>query len=153
MCKNRCFAIVAFLLTAAVSVFAAGQIRAAETSDKITAKEKEQKLIAVLQSDAAPQEKAIACKRLAVYGTKDAVPALAALLSNEQLASWARIALEAIPDPAGDALDEVWQREWEENLVKQIEHDDDIDFLSQPIRLRPVRDPEGEGNGVGNRHN
>jgi RNA polymerase sigma-70 factor (ECF subfamily) len=25
--------------------------------------------------------------------------------------------LEAIPDPAGDALDEVWQREWEENLM------------------------------------
>jgi RNA polymerase sigma-70 factor (ECF subfamily) len=26
-------------------------------------------------------------------------------------------AWEAIPDPAGDALDEQWQREWEENLV------------------------------------
>ena len=26
-------------------------------------------------------------------------------------------ALEAVPDPAGDALDEVWQQEWEENLV------------------------------------
>src|SRR6185436_10936431 len=25
-------------------------------------------------------------------------------------------ALEEIPDPAGDALDEVWQREWDENL-------------------------------------
>jgi RNA polymerase sigma-70 factor (ECF subfamily) len=25
--------------------------------------------------------------------------------------------LEEIPDPAGDALDEVWQREWEENLL------------------------------------
>lgn len=25
---------------------------------------------------------------------------------------------ESIPDPAPDALDEVWQREWEENLVK-----------------------------------
>ena len=25
---------------------------------------------------------------------------------------------ESIPDPAGDALDEIWQREWEENLVK-----------------------------------
>ena len=25
--------------------------------------------------------------------------------------------LEEIPDPAGDVLDEVWQREWEENLV------------------------------------
>jgi RNA polymerase sigma factor (sigma-70 family) len=24
---------------------------------------------------------------------------------------------ESIPDPSGDALDEVWQREWEENLV------------------------------------
>ena len=26
--------------------------------------------------------------------------------------------LEEIPDPAGDALDEVWQREWEENLLQ-----------------------------------
>jgi RNA polymerase sigma-70 factor (ECF subfamily) len=26
-------------------------------------------------------------------------------------------ALEALPDPAADALDHVWQREWEENLV------------------------------------
>jgi len=25
--------------------------------------------------------------------------------------------LEEIPDPAGEALDEVWQREWEENLL------------------------------------
>lgn len=26
-------------------------------------------------------------------------------------------ALDQLPDPAGDALDEVWQREWEENLL------------------------------------
>jgi RNA polymerase sigma-70 factor (ECF subfamily) len=25
---------------------------------------------------------------------------------------------ESVPDPAGDRLDEVWQREWEENLLK-----------------------------------
>ena len=25
---------------------------------------------------------------------------------------------EAVPDPAGDAMDEIWQREWEDNLVK-----------------------------------
>ncbi len=25
---------------------------------------------------------------------------------------------ESIPDPAGEALDEIWQREWEDNLVK-----------------------------------
>ena len=60
-------------------------------------------LIAVLQSNAAPQDKAITCKRLAICGSKAAVPALAALLSDEHLASWARIGLEAIPDPAVDA--------------------------------------------------
>jgi len=27
-------------------------------------------------------------------------------------------AMEQIPDPAADALDEVWQREWEENLLQ-----------------------------------
>jgi HEAT repeat protein len=64
--------------------------------------EREQKLIAVLQSDAPASEKAITCKRLAVYGSEKAVPALAALLPNPQLASWARIALEAIPGPAAD---------------------------------------------------
>jgi RNA polymerase sigma-70 factor (ECF subfamily) len=25
---------------------------------------------------------------------------------------------EAVPDPAGDKADEIWQREWEENLIK-----------------------------------
>jgi HEAT repeat protein len=63
----------------------------------------EAKLIAILQSNAAPQEKAITCKRLAICGTEAAVPALAALLSDEQLASWARIGLEAIPAPAAAA--------------------------------------------------
>ena len=39
---------------------------------------------------------------MAVHGTGDAVPALAPLLADDQLASWARIALEVIPDPAAD---------------------------------------------------
>jgi HEAT repeat protein len=73
--------------------------------------EKQTKLISVLQSDAPPQEKAITCKKLAIYGTKDAVPALAPLLADKDLASWARIALEAIPDPAaGQALIEALGR-------------------------------------------
>lgn len=68
-----------------------------------TAAEKQKKLIAVLESkDAPPQDKAITCKRLAICGDRDAVPALAALLPDEKLAAWARIALEAIPDPAVD---------------------------------------------------
>jgi HEAT repeat protein len=64
---------------------------------------KERALISILQSSAPSAEKAIPCKQLAIYGTKDAVPALAPLLSDPELASWARIALEAIPDPAADA--------------------------------------------------
>ncbi len=47
-------------------------------------------------------EKAKACQRLAVVGTKDAVPALAALLPDEHLNLYARFGLEGIPDPAVD---------------------------------------------------
>jgi HEAT repeat protein len=64
--------------------------------------EKERELIAILRSDASKSEKAVACKRLSVDGSSEAVPELAKLLADEQLASWARIALEAIPGPASD---------------------------------------------------
>jgi len=65
--------------------------------------EKEAELIAVLTGDAPPQDKAITCKHLAIYGSKTAVPALVPLLADADLASWARIALEAIPGPEADA--------------------------------------------------
>ncbi|MDD5523247.1 MAG: HEAT repeat domain-containing protein [Kiritimatiellae bacterium] len=71
-------------------------------ADYNPAEDSESKLIAVLQSDAQPQDKAIACKKLAICGTKAAVPALAVLLSDEKLASWARIGLESIPNRAVD---------------------------------------------------
>lgn len=64
--------------------------------------EKEKELIAVLRSDAPPQDKAIACKKLAIDGSSEAVGDLAKLLSDPQLASWSRIALEAIPGSAAD---------------------------------------------------
>ena len=67
------------------------------------AEQPELPLINLLQSNAPPAEKAITCKKLAVYGTAQAVPALAPLLADPELSSWARIALEAIPDPAADA--------------------------------------------------
>ena len=63
----------------------------------------EPSLIRVLQSESPKAEKALACKGLAVHGTAQSIPALAPLLSDPELASWARIALEAIPDPAADA--------------------------------------------------
>jgi len=81
---------------------AAGRGRAAQADEKVSPAEREQKLIAVLRSDAPPQDKAITCKQLAIYGTKECVPAVAPLLPDERLSSWARIALEAIPDAAAD---------------------------------------------------
>lgn len=56
----------------------------------------EPELIKILTSGP-DDEKALACKRLAVYGSPACVPEVSKLLSNPQLASWARITLEAIP--------------------------------------------------------
>lgn len=65
----------------------------------------EPELLAVLQSDAPPADRAMVCKLLAVHGTNESVSELAKLLPDPQLASWARIALEAIPgEEADDAL-------------------------------------------------
>ena len=66
-------------------------------------------LIAILKEpgsgDPAVFRKAVASKRLVVIGTKEAVPALAALLGDDHASDYARDALEGIPDPAaGDAL-------------------------------------------------
>jgi len=84
------------LLLAVVVCLAVPTVQAAEPE---AAKEKE--LISVLQKGA-PAEKALACKQLAIHGGKAAIPELAKLLGDEQLASWARIALEANPDPAAN---------------------------------------------------
>jgi len=71
--------------------------------DQPAASVKESDLIAVLQSNAPAAERAFTCKQLAIYGTEKSVPALAPLLADKELASWARIALEAIPGPVADA--------------------------------------------------
>lgn len=97
MLQIRSFALC-LVFVAASGVFA----RQTHAADTTSSEEKQRKLISVLQSDAQPGEKAIACKQLAIYGSKDAVPALAPLLADANLASWARIALEAIPGPAAD---------------------------------------------------
>lgn len=86
----------------ALLVMAAASAQAQAADGHKVSPEKERQLIGVLKSDAAPADKALACKGLAVDGSSECVPELARLLSDEQLASWARIALEAIPDPAAD---------------------------------------------------
>jgi HEAT repeat protein len=82
---------------------AAGPTRAAAADDHSCSPAQVRELITLLQSKAAPADKALACKKLAIYGDKEVVPALAPLLTDPELASWARIALEAIPGPGADA--------------------------------------------------
>ncbi len=108
MYKTRCSVICAALIAVASASIRAADDRAADdraASDRAAAakKENELKLIAVLESQTAPKaEKAITCKQLAIFGSADAVPALKPLVADQELASWARIALEAIPGPAAD---------------------------------------------------
>ena len=97
--RTRHFAAVAAFL-AVVLAIAANTVRADQGAG--TPPKPEAALIAILQSDASDAEKAITCKQLAIYGSSSAVPELARLLSDKKLASWARIALEAIPGAAAD---------------------------------------------------
>jgi len=85
-------ALIALVLIAAASAAAAEKVSAA----------KEKELLAILRSDAPKADKAIACKRLAIDGSSEAVPELAKLLPDAELSSWARIALEAIPGHEAD---------------------------------------------------
>jgi HEAT repeat protein len=80
----------------------AGHCLAADKTVGLARHIEQQKLIGILTGGAPTAEKAAACKRLAMIGDGAAVPALAALLPSEELCSWARIALEAIPGTAAD---------------------------------------------------
>ncbi|MGC8989572.1 MAG: HEAT repeat domain-containing protein, partial [Verrucomicrobiia bacterium] len=95
---SGCFALSIAVLAGLALLLLPEHARAAENGAG-----KEEKFLAVLQSSSAPpQEKAMACKQLAIHGSSKSVPALASLLGNPELASWARIALEVIPDPSAD---------------------------------------------------
>lgn len=60
-------------------------------------------LVAILKDPKATVfQKSKACMRLAMVGTKDAVPALAALLTDPQFSHMARFGLVPIPDPSVD---------------------------------------------------
>ena len=94
---------IVFLSTCLAIIAGTGRTGLAQ----VTTMEKESDLIGVLKSDSPPGDKAIACKRLAIYGSAEAAPELAKLLSDDSLASWARIALEAIP---GAKVDEALRK-------------------------------------------
>lgn len=89
-----------FLLISALLAAPIGTSQFVWSQDKL-ASISEAELIPILSSES-QAERAMACKRLAIYGTKAAVPDLAKLLGDEKLSSWARIALEAIPGKESD---------------------------------------------------
>jgi len=71
--------------------------------------ERTKELVAILQSEAPLFEKARACQQLGEIGTREAVPALAKLLSDEHLSAYARSGLEGIPDAsAAGSSDGPW---------------------------------------------
>jgi len=89
------------LLTLALGILLPGALSAGAAASS----HEEQRLIAVLQSSAAPAEKDDACAQLKRIGTDRSIPALAALLTDEQLTHSARYALESMrSDKAGRAL-------------------------------------------------
>lgn len=89
-----------YLSCLALFIFTTSPLFAADPV-KVSA-EREKEALAILQSDSPTADKAIACKKLAIDGSAAAVPELAKLLTDPQLQSWARIALEAIPGSEAD---------------------------------------------------
>jgi len=85
-----------------VTLFSGIALQLCSQTVSAAASEEVDKLISVIKSDAPHKEKADACRRLAIIGTKDAVAPLAELLADEKLSHMARYALEPIPDPAVD---------------------------------------------------
>jgi HEAT repeat protein len=94
--------VAAALVMAATPASSRGQGTPPPAQDGAARNAEVAKLVAVLRSDAAPFDKAQACQRLALIGTREAVPTLAALLADERLGTYARFGLEPIPDPSVD---------------------------------------------------
>lgn len=93
-------------LAAALSITAAAFVTVGLSPTIAVAQSRsEQQLLEVLKSGASLQEKDAACAELKRVGTARAVPALAGLLTDEDLSHSARYALESLPAPeAGLAL-------------------------------------------------
>lgn len=75
---------------------------AQEKAEEILALDEARLIAMVKDPRASTFARAKACQRLAVVGTKAAVPALAGLLGDARLAHYARFGLEPIPDPSVD---------------------------------------------------
>lgn len=80
--------------------------------------------------DAAKADKAMTCKRLAIYGDDQCVPEVAKLLIDPELTSWARITLEAIATPDAQSA-----------LIAAIEQTDGLPLVGVINSLGVLRAP------------
>jgi len=112
-CSRKAFlmGVTALIVFAAAALCGTGAYAAGDAEDAGTygdaqaRKDLEKKIIETLKGAGAREEKEMACRKLWVIGTADAVPALAALLPDKDLSHMARYALEGMPCPAaGKAL-------------------------------------------------
>ena len=134
----RLFALGAIVLALQLPLADAQQPRDSATE--------EQRLLAVLQSDAPAAQKAISCKELAIYGSSKAVPELAKLLPNPQLSSWARIALEVIPGEQSNAALRTAAESMQGRLLVGVINTIGVrrDAQAVPILIRRVKDDDVE---------
>jgi len=82
-----------------LAVLALAPLATAASPDPVKTRE----LMAVVQSGPELADRARALQQLAIVGSTEAVPVLAALLADEKLGQYARDALEQMPDPAAVA--------------------------------------------------
>ncbi len=71
-----------------------------DCGDKDETAKNERALLGVLESDGSGAGKQFVCRQLSIIGTKQSVPTLAKMLTDETYSDMARFALERIPDPA-----------------------------------------------------
>lgn len=106
-------------------------------TEKVDAPPTQSALLEVLTSkETAKADKAITCKKLAVYGDDECIDDVAALLVDPELNSWARITLEAIGSPdAQAALIEAIQKTEGLNLVGIV---NSLGVLAAPGAVEPL---------------
>ena len=101
--------------------------------------------IAVLKSGAPFEQKSEACRALSVSANKDAIPVLAGMLTDEQLAHMARYALEPMPYPEvngvlRDALSKTTGR-LQVGVISSLGFRKDHEAVPALIALLPNGDP------------
>ncbi|MGC8887154.1 MAG: HEAT repeat domain-containing protein [Verrucomicrobiia bacterium] len=71
---------------------------------EVNKKGEQKKLLDIIQTSTNLHEKVVACKRLAVIGDQESIPALSKLLEDPQMHHMARFALEPNPSPLVDEV-------------------------------------------------